>query len=186
VRTGLKLGGAAMTSDAVASAGMNVAEALGLGAGDLLAPVNQRLEQRGLAPLTPQQLDQVGNDLRSAGLQEGHLDRQVLADSLSRNTDLPPDVVAQITTEIATDASNRAAAAKQQVQTGALKAADALGKAMWGVFFGLLLGLGSAIAGALSGTSRRQRAAAEDLDRDDVAPVVTRVPPPPLPEPARP
>jgi hypothetical protein len=183
VRTGFKLGGAAMTSDA----GAGVAEALGLGADDLLSPVNPRLEQRGVPPLTPQQLEQIGNDLKSGGLQEGHVDRQALADSLSRNTDLPPDVVAQLTNELALDAQSRAAQAKQQVQTGALKAADALGKAMWGVFFGLLLGLVSAVAGAIAGTSRRQRAAAEGLDRGDLVPVATTAPVRPVvPEPTMP
>src|SRR3954469_23819351 len=152
VRAGFKLGGAALSSDAVSSAGANVAEALGLGTGDLLGPVNARLENRGLPPLTPQQLEQIGSDLRNTGLQEGHLDRQALAESLSRNTDLPPNVVVQLTNELANDASARATAAKQQVQTGALKAADALGKAMWGVFLSLLLGLVSAVAGAILGT----------------------------------
>jgi hypothetical protein len=38
-----------------------------------------------------------------------------------------------------------------------LKAADVTGKAFWGIFFALLLGLLSATAGALVGVSRRQR-----------------------------
>ncbi len=47
-----------------------------------------------------------------------------------------------------------------QAQSTALKAADGSGKAMWGVFASLLLGLISSVLGAAFGVTRRQRAAA--------------------------
>ena len=45
----------------------------------------------------------------------------------------------------------------QQAQTGALKAVDTTGKAFWGVFAALLLGMVAAIGGALVGVQRRYR-----------------------------
>ena len=51
--------------------------------------------------------------------------------------------------------------AAQTIQTGALKAADVTGKAFWGIFGALFLGLVSALVGATVGVSRRQRVQAE-------------------------
>jgi hypothetical protein len=55
----------------------------------------------------------------------------------------------------------RSGEVKEQVQAGALKAADTSGKVLWGLFGALLLGLVSSVLGATVGVSRRQRAWAE-------------------------
>lgn len=52
-----------------------------------------------------------------------------------------------------------------KVQAGAVKAAQASGKAMWGVFVALVLGLISAILGGLVGVGRAQRATVARAER---------------------
>jgi hypothetical protein len=44
----------------------------------------------------------------------------------------------------------------QQVQQGALKSADTMGRVFWGVFSALLFGLASSLIGATLGVSKRQ------------------------------
>lgn len=50
--------------------------------------------------------------------------------------------------------------ARQDFDLGALRAADATGKALWFVFVGMACGLVAAVAGSTLGVSRRQRLAA--------------------------
>jgi len=61
----------------------------------------------------------------------------------------------------ADELQSRSGEIKEQVQTGALKAADTSGKVLWGMFGALLLGLVSSVLGATVGVSRRQRAWAD-------------------------
>ena len=60
-----------------------------------------------------------------------------------------------------------------RLQRGALSAAETTGKVMWAIFAALLLSLISAVAGAVVGVSRRQRAAVAV----PVAPAPVPVPP---------
>jgi hypothetical protein len=162
VRAGVKLGGAAVGgTSALAQAGGQGARAIGFDIGDLLGPINQRLEAQGLPAMTPEQIRAVTSDVVNRGLREGRLDRDTLAASLAANTQLDDQQVQQIASELQAGLEARAGQLKEQAQATALEAADTMGKVMWGVFLGLLLGLVSAVFGAVAGTSRSQRAAAE-------------------------
>ena len=62
--------------------------------------------------------------------------------------------------DIANDVEQQVGSTVEQAGTAALKAADVTGRALWGVFAAMFLGLVSAILGAAVGVSKRQRLAA--------------------------
>jgi hypothetical protein len=137
-----------------------VASAFGLDANDALAPVNQRLQQEGKPAITADQLQAATKDVLNTALQQGRLDREVLVSSIARDTSLSRQDAEDIAGRIETQwnqAQAKVGQVAQQVQQGALKAADTTGHVFWGVFFALLLGLASSILGATLGVSKRQR-----------------------------
>jgi hypothetical protein len=142
----------------------NLARTFGLDANDALAPINQRLQAEGKPTLTAQQLEASTKDVINTSIQQGRMDRQVLVNSIAQNTALSRQDAEEIATRIEaqwnqqwSQVKAKAGEIKQQVQTGALKAADTTGHVFWGVFFALLLGLVSAIVGACVGASYRRR-----------------------------
>lgn len=143
-----------------------MAERLGITSEDVVAPVNQRLRAQGLPPVTPDQLEAATRDVIQRGMREGRLDRDQLVQSIAANTALSRADAR----DVAGRMEAKFAAARADVRTAALEAADATGKALWGVFGALALGLLSAIGGAIVGSSRRHR------HRFEPAPVVERGP----------
>jgi hypothetical protein len=136
------------------------ASAFGLNANDALAPVNQRLQQEGKPAITADQLQAATKDVLNTAIQQGRLDREVLVSSIARDTSLSRQDAEDIAGRIETQwnqAQAKVGQVAQQVQQGALKAADTTGHVFWGVFFALLLGLASSILGATLGVSKRQR-----------------------------
>lgn len=159
------VGGVALGADGA----VNVAERLGLNMDDALRPVNERLAAEGKPAVTAAQLSEGAKDVVQEGVRQGRFDRELLTSNLAQNTALSRADAEEIATRLETQfqnakaqVSDRLESAKQTAQTGALKAADATGKAFWGVFFALLLGMVSAIVGATLGVSRRQQAWAAD------------------------
>ncbi len=141
-----------MTSQAASP----VAGAIGLDSDDLLNVVNDRLQQEGKPPVTAAQMQAVTSDIARTAMREGQLDREVVVRSLTENTALSNEGARDIVQRTEGTISEKARGAR----TSVLRAADEAGDMMWWVFFGLLLGLGSAMAGASIGVSRRQRLAA--------------------------
>ncbi len=142
----------------------NIASSFGLNAEDALAPVNQRLRQEGKPAITADQLQAATKDVLNTGIQQGKLDRELLVSSIAQNTALSrrdaEDIAGRIEAQWGQaqgQVSQKAGEIGQQVQQGALKAADATGRVFWGVVFALLLGLISSILGATLGVSKRQR-----------------------------
>jgi hypothetical protein len=141
-----------------------------LNADDMLGPINQKLRQQGAPPVTSQQVQAATQDVVTRAVRAGKLDRNMLINALTANTSLDR-----------ADAEHVAARLESQfdqslndLRHGALQAAEASGKALWAIFFALLLGLVSSVAGAVAGVSRRQREAMT------IAPVT------PTPTPTRP
>jgi hypothetical protein len=138
----------------------NIAKSFGLNADDALAPVNQRLRQEGKPAVTADQLQAATKDVINTSIQQGRLDRNLLVTSIAQNTALSrrdaEDIAGRIEAQW-NQAQAQVGQAAQQVQQGALKAADTTGHVFWGVFFALLLGLVSSILGATLGVSRGQR-----------------------------
>ncbi|HEX8698132.1 MAG TPA: hypothetical protein VF815_04800, partial [Myxococcaceae bacterium] len=142
----------------------NLARSFGLDANDALAPINQRLQAEGKPTITAQQLEASTKDVISSSIQQGRMDRNLLVNSIAQNTALSRQDAEQIAGRIEAQWNQqwgqvqaKAGEIKEQVQTGALQAADTTGRVFWGVFFALLLGLISAIVGATIGVSNRQR-----------------------------
>ena len=118
----------------------------------LLAPVNERLRAEGKSEITGQQVQTSITEVARNAASGGKLDRQALADSLARNTGLSQQDVDELSGRLEAQLSQT----KDQVQTTALKAADATGKVFWGVFGALFLGLVAAMLGGFAGAPKRQ------------------------------
>jgi hypothetical protein len=138
----------------------NIARSFGLNSEDALAPINQRLQQQGKPAITGDQLQAATKDVLNTAIQQGRLDRELLVSSIAQNTALSRQDAQEIAGRIEgqwNQAQAQVGQVTQQVQQGALQAADTTGRVFWGVFFALLLGLVSAILGATLGVSKRQR-----------------------------
>jgi len=159
--TGAAIAGAASQGDQVGK----VASSFGLNAEDALGPVNQRLRQEGKPAITANQLQAATKDVLNTAIQQGRLDREQLVSAIAQNTALSrrdaEDIAGRVEAQW-TQAQAKVGQVGQQVQQGALKAADTTGRVFWGVFFALLLGLASSILGATLGVSKRQRYYAGD------------------------
>jgi hypothetical protein len=161
---GARLGGAAVKAAVEGTGAAGAAsQTLGVDADDVLGPINQRLSAQGLPPVTGQQLQSATKDAATQSLRQGHVDRNTIVEAVAANTRMSRADAEQVANQIADKWSAQLNQVSASAQQGALKAADATGKALWGAFFALLLGLLSAAAGALAGVSRRQRVEADEL-----------------------
>ncbi len=133
--------------------GGGAAKAFGIDANDALGPINERLRSEGKPEVTADQLQAATRDVVQDSLRSGQINRETLVSSLSSKTSLSRQDAEDIANRITTQFNNTA----KNVQTGALKAADTTGKAFWGVFGALLLGLIASIFGGIVGVSRRQQ-----------------------------
>jgi hypothetical protein len=181
-RTAVDATGSAVSAGAAQTGGVGqLAKSFGLDANDALRPVNERLQAEGKPPVTASQLEATTQDVVRTAVQQGRMDRQLLVSSIAENTALSRADAEEVASRVETQFNTfqgQAGQAVQSVQTGALKAADATGKAFWGVFGALFLGLVSAILGGSVGVSKRQRIHAEGV-------VVTTPPEGGLPPPRR-
>ena len=157
-KTAVQAGGGALSGLAGQAGG--AAQAFGLDADDALAPVNQRLQAEGKPQVTSSQVQAATRDVVQDAIRQGRLDQSLLVNSLSQNTALSPTDAQEVASRIETQwnqARARAGDLAERARTGALRAADATGKAFWGVFAALLLGMIAAVGGALLGVQRRYR-----------------------------
>lgn len=137
-----------------------LARTFGLDAQDALAPINQRLQEQGQPPVTVEQLQAATRDVLNTAIRQGELDRELLVSSIAENTALSRQDAEQVASRIESQwnqAQAQVGQLGQQVQQGALQAADTTGRVFWGLFFALLLGLASSLLGATLGVSKRQR-----------------------------
>lgn len=161
----------------------DAAKALGLDADAALQPVNDRLRAEGKPEVTAAQLQAAAKDVIQEGVQSGQFNRALLVNNIAQNTALSQqdaqEVAASVETQfnqIKGQAGEKLQNAASAVGTGALKAADASGKAFWGIFGALFLGMIAAVLGATTGVSRRQKDVAEGrgIRRDLDVPVTTQ------------
>ncbi len=154
--------------------------AFGLNADEALQPINARLQAEGKPAITADQVKSATRDVVSSAVRDGRVDRETLVGSIVRETALSR----QDAEELAGRVQTQWDAARQSVQTGALQAADATGKAFWGVFGALFLSLIAAVLGGAFGvTDRQQRLAEQEPPRVVVAetPAPSFRPPPQQP-----
>lgn len=126
----------------------DVSGALGVNSSELLAPINQKLAEQGKPQVTAPQLENAVKSAIGSSLRQGKVDSELLTTSLARETNLSREDVR----DLAGTLSAKAGQASEQIQETAVSAASTTGKVMWGVFFALMLGLVSAVLGAVAGT----------------------------------
>lgn len=181
-RTAVQATGAAVVAGASQAGALSqMASNFGLDANDALRPINERLQAEGQPPVTATQLEAAIRDVVRTAVQQGRLDRQLLVNSIAANTALTRADAEEVAGRVESQFNafqQQMGQTTQQLQTGALQAADATGKALWWFFGALLLGLISAIMGATVGVNKRQRIHAEGA-------VVTTPPEGGLPPPRR-
>jgi hypothetical protein len=149
------ISGAAALGKTAIKAGANAAGqaqqqgALGIDFNDMLAPINSRLQQEGKPPVTSEQVNAATKDVLQDAARQGRLDRNLLVNSIAQNTNLSRTDAQDIASRIQTsfdDAASKVAGAAQST-----------GKAFWGVFAAMLIGMISAVLGAMLGASSKQR-----------------------------
>lgn len=136
-----------------------IAERLGIDIDDVLGPVNRRLEAAGLPPIRPEQLEAATAQAIQRAVREGRGDHDMLVQAIAQNTALPQAEAEEIASRIEMQiekARDRASARAQTAQAGVIRAVEASGKAFWGVFGALLLGLIAAVIGAALGVPHRR------------------------------
>ncbi len=151
------LGGVASLGGDALKAGGNIAgqqqgKPFGLDADDALKPINERLKAEGKPAVTAAQLTAATKEVFNNAVREGRVDREMMIVAITDETALSR----QDAEELSGRVEGQWDKTRQNVQTGALKAADATGKAFWGVFGALLLGLVAAVTGGRFGVSRLQ------------------------------
>jgi hypothetical protein len=130
------------------------AETPGVDVDDALRPVNERLQATGRPPITADQIVAAAEDAiqRSAG--KGRIDHDVLVNSVTHNTALSRADAEEVANRLEMqidDAKDEVAQRVHSAESGALRAAEASGKAFWGAFGALLLGLVAAMVGGALG-----------------------------------
>lgn len=123
---------------------------------DALGAMNQRLQAEGKPQVRPEQIQAIVSFVVQDALRTGELNREALVRGITQNTALSRADAESIANRM----QARWNEAQQSAQTAALRAADATGKAFWGVFGVLTLSLISALAGSMIGVAKRPRAAA--------------------------
>jgi hypothetical protein len=175
-KAAVNAGGGAIGAVATGSGG--AAKWLGIDANDAVAPINQRLRAEGKPQITPNQLQAATRDVAQSAVRDGRLDREAVVGAIVQNTNLSRADAEEIGDRVQTQVQqasgtveNRLQSAAQQAQTGALKVGDVTGKAFWGVFGALFLGLIAALVGGAVGTPgeprhlRRERMREHELAR---------------------
>jgi hypothetical protein len=141
---------------------------MGVDANDALGPINERLRAEGKPTITAAQLEAGTRDVVQTAVREGRLERETLIGAIVQNTGLSRADAEEIGDRVqaqyqgaTAQVQSRLHAAAERAQTGALRAGDVTGKAFWGVFGALLMGLIAALAGGAAGApgvpGRRRR-----------------------------
>ncbi|MBX5482994.1 MAG: hypothetical protein IRZ16_14305 [Myxococcaceae bacterium] len=160
-------GGEAISSVAGAMKGTGGSgeQVLGVETGDLLEPLNQRLREEGKPEVTEQQFGEAVQSAVGDSIREGRLDAETFESALAENTGLSREDVR----EVASSIEQRLNREINRVRSEAIAAAGDVAKAMWGVFFAMLLGLVSAVLGAAAGVAGVRRHERKIVRRERLA-----------------
>jgi hypothetical protein len=132
-------------------------QSLGVDENALIQPVNQRLAQQGLPPMTAQQLEQATRDALRSSVQQGRFDRETIIRALDENTAMSRSEAERATGDIESGFNQRVTQLGQSIEHGAAQVADTTGTVMLWTFAGLLLGLIASVLGAVLGQRQRVR-----------------------------
>jgi hypothetical protein len=138
--------------------GSDQLQAIGVNSDELVQPLNQRLQQQGLPPVTADKLKSATSDVLRQAVVKGDLDRAALTSTLSRNLGATQAEAQQMVSRIESQFDQQ----KQQLRQTALSTADKAGKALWAMFLALLLGLAAAVGGGLLGSVKHAEVVTEE------------------------
>jgi hypothetical protein len=141
----------------------------GIDANDLVRPINERLRAQGLPAIAPREMEAAGRDVLQRSVRTGIIDQQVIVQSLADNTSLSRSDAQQVAGQVESQLQTARGQLMNQVQS----AADVAGKALWGAFVALALGLIAAIVGGIVGVPGFRR---RPLRREPVAAPVSAPP----------
>lgn len=133
---------------------------LGVTGEDLVAPINQRLAQRGMPPVSAQDIEAAAKDALKQSVRTGRVDREALIDSVARQTKLSRADAAVIADELEGRIDRlrtQAGEGVEKVKHGALSAAETSGKLLLALFGATVLGLCAAVGGSLIAVRRERR-----------------------------
>ena len=154
--TAVQAGAGILPSAAEAS---SAARTFGIDADDALGPVNGRLRAEGKPAVTAEQLRAATADIVNDAVRTGGLSRETIVAALADKTSLSQadaqDVAQRIEAQLAA-ARGRLGEVARDVGRGSLQVAETTGKAFWGLFAALLLGLLASIAGGMLGVTDDQ------------------------------
>lgn len=146
--------GGTFQAGAAATTGVeDMAKAVGVDAEAALAPVNQRLEAQGLPTIAPEELRAAAADAARTALQTGQLERSVVVQSLTQNTDLSAAEAGEVAGEVEVQVQQ----AMSDARAAGAQIAETSGRVFWGVFGVLLVGMIAAVGGAILGRTPRMR-----------------------------
>lgn len=114
-------------------------------------------EQAGVPAPPPQQLEAAVEEVAAAGLVQGQVDQQTIAQSLRRHTDLADDDANRVAAMAVSDMNQALSSAKQQATDVAGTAADIGAATAWGIFALLILSLGACLLGGAVGSQEGRR-----------------------------
>lgn len=155
------VGAAGVPGDGIGQASQAVGEFLNVEREEILSALNQQLEEEGLPPIEPQQLQAAIQNAANTALQQGTVSTEIFVDALVQETDLSREQVQQTAQQlqqqwdqvvgtIGTQLSNVAGAAGDV----ALRSLEAMGAVMWWVFASMTLGLLAALGAGMLATNR--------------------------------
>ena len=147
---------AAKAAGGAGASGPQIEQAMrsaGIDANDLVRPVNERLRAQGLPAVSPPQMEAVARDVLQRSVRTGAIDQQVIVQSVADNTSLSRSDAQQVAGQL----QSQLQTARGQLMNEVQSAADAAGKALWGAFIALALGLIAAIVGGLVGVPGLRR-----------------------------
>jgi hypothetical protein len=125
----------------------------GIDANDLARPMNERLRAAGRPAVSPREIEAAARDVLQRSVRTGAIDQQVIVQSLADNTSLSRSDAQQLAGQLESQLQSARGQLMNQVQS----AAGAAGKALWGAFVALALGLIAAIVGGIVGVPGPQR-----------------------------
>jgi hypothetical protein len=132
---------------------------LGLDTGELLAPINERLADKGKPTITAEEFSAAMRGVVRSGIARGSFEQELLVDQLVANTPLSradaTEVERQIEARLAPDTGPHAL--ERRAERYVLGAVDSTGKALTGVGLSLLLSLVASVLGALVALRRWRR-----------------------------
>lgn len=147
----------------VSQAGGDIASFLDIDRSEIEAALNDQLQQAGLPPLQPEQLQAAIQSAVDTALRQGEISTEIFVDALVQETQLERSQVQQAAQQLQQQWDELVGSVTGQLESvasaagdTALRSLDAIGNAMWWIFGSMLLGLLAAIGTGVLATNGKR------------------------------